>query len=198
MHVNSFKISLIVALSILATTISGCKKVQNENNPVQEEPAKEAKINELFFDQWNDSYLLDNDSTIQRIDESVVSTDSIITNGEIMQGCYIMLNAQKKIVKISSATESESGDTGIFLDAYFDNGKLVFIDYLIDIIPEPEMSYFIKSAVKDDQFVPEKFEGKTRVDFGNSVDLPAEKASTECILEALVLYEQMKEKFEKK
>jgi hypothetical protein len=151
------------------------------------------KTNELF----NDGVSVDLSSDFIPDFERIAYEDSVSENNGLFN-CRVSFNDRKEIVKIYSTDESESGDILTVLTAYFKSGNLIYIDFLNDVIPDPGLTYYIKSAVEDDQFVPGKYKAEKYVFSGKNADLPIDEASTECIFKALVLYDQMKAVFGKK
>lgn len=126
--------------------------------------------------------------------EHIVREDSVIENNGLFN-CRVSFNKAGEIVKIHATDESESGDILTVITAYFRSGNLIYIDFLNDVIPDPELTYYIKSAVENDQFVSDKYKGEKYVYRGENADLPPDKASTECIFNALVLFDRMTDLF---
>ncbi|MCL1943126.1 MAG: hypothetical protein FWF54_06220 [Candidatus Azobacteroides sp.] len=180
----------------LLGSFSGCKKKESGGFPQpavenHQDTAAVEKVNILFRKHW------ESDSLVTRFVpdiEKTVYTDSVVDNGGLFR-CRVMFDDQREIVKIYAVDESESGDVLTVTIAFFRSGKLVFVKYLNDVIPDPAITYFIQSAVENDQFVSDSFSAETFVYSGKNPDLPLEKASTECIFSALILYDQMKVTF---
>lgn len=151
----------------------------------------------LFYDLWkNDSIFVFEKRP--EIEKNIVYIDSLIEKEDFAtKKILIMRNKHKKIVKLKELEELNDGSLRTELSAYFDNGHLLFIEYLNDMIDEPATSYYIKSAVSENEFDSAHFQAKRRVCINGNMDLPLEKTSTECIFNALVLYDKMKDKLKK-
>ncbi|MCD7973323.1 MAG: hypothetical protein LUG18_11780 [Candidatus Azobacteroides sp.] len=195
----------IFCLAFLFPFIS-CKKQDKESKHpsfVENYPDEEfvfqseGKENLTFYEDWE----RDSVTVFQRLpdlDRQIVYTDTRKETEEYRTRQYfIMRDADKKIVKLSETDELNDGSLKTILVAYFQEGELIYIEYMNDVIDEPGMSYFIKSAVRDEHFIPGHFTARTRMDFGKEATLPLEKASPECIFNALVLYDRMKNIYEK-
>lgn len=153
--------------------------------------------NELFYELWESDSLL----VFEKISDFEKQLTYTKTRKEVedyvTRHYTITLDARNKIVKLSEIDEINDKSLRTITVAYFKQGELIFIEFLNDMVEEPVMSYFVKSKVINNQFDPDCFIAKTRIHFGDQAELSVDKISTECIFNALVVYDRMRDIYEK-